>query len=173
MSPANKIAVPEGIVMKTNAIRALLALAFLPFVLVQPTAAWAEDRPATSIPTPDLIQPADLAASLQKNSTPRPLILHVGFHVLYAEAHIPGSEYAGPSSEMSGLKILRDRVAKLPKDTSIVIYCGCCPWIHCPNVAAAYDALRSLGFAHLKVLYIAENFGTNWVDRGYPVSKGG
>ena len=29
-----------------------------------------------------------------------------------------------------------------------------------------------MGFTHLKVLYIADNFGANWVAKGYPVAKG-
>jgi arsenite-transporting ATPase len=64
------------------------------------------------------------------------------------------------------------RVAKLAKDTPIVIYCGCCPWSHCPNIAAAYNALRALGFTQVGVLYIADNFGDNWVNKGFPVAKG-
>ncbi|HEX7159162.1 MAG TPA: rhodanese-like domain-containing protein [Edaphobacter sp.] len=127
--------------------------------------------PASSIPTADLIQPADLAATLQSASA-KPLILQVGSHVLFAEAHIPGSEYAGPTGQDAGLQILKDRVATLPKDTAIVLYCGCCPWDHCPNIAAAYNLLHSEGFTHLKVLYIADNFGANWVNKGYPTAKG-
>jgi hypothetical protein len=47
-----------------------------------------------------------------------------------------------------------------------------CPWSHCPNVAAAYEALLTLGFTQVKVLYIADNFGDNWVNLGYPAAKG-
>ncbi|WP_263365288.1 rhodanese-like domain-containing protein [Edaphobacter bradus] len=126
---------------------------------------------ASSIPTADLIQPADLAASLQ-SASPKPLILQVGSHVLFAEAHIPGSEYAGPTGLDAGLQTLKDRVASLPKNTAIVLYCGCCPWERCPNIAPAYNLLHSQGFTHLKVLYIADNFGANWVSKGYPVAKG-
>jgi len=54
----------------------------------------------------------------------------------------------------------------------IVLYCGCCPWNHCPNVKPAYDALQAMGFRNLKVLYIANNFGADWVDKGYPTAKG-
>lgn len=127
--------------------------------------------PASSIPTADLIQPADLAATLQ-SSAPRPLILQVGSHVLFAEAHIPGSEYAGPGNQDAGLQPLKERVASLPKDTAIVLYCGCCPWDRCPNIAPAYNLLHSQGFTHLKVLYLADNFGSNWVNKGYPIAKG-
>jgi hypothetical protein len=32
--------------------------------------------------------------------------------------------------------------------------------------------IQSLGFAKAKVLYIANNFGADWVDKGYPTVKG-
>ena len=119
------------------------------------------------------MQPADLAASLKNAPAQKPLLLHVGFQILYTQAHIPGSEFVGPASEEAGLQLLRNRVAKLPKDTPIVIYCGCCPWSDCPNIAAAYEALHALGFKQVKALYIASNLGTNWIDKGYPITKGG
>jgi thiosulfate/3-mercaptopyruvate sulfurtransferase len=152
--------------------RHLLTLAAILIALqTQLGLAQSQHVPASSIPTADLIQPADLAATLQSASA-KPLILQVGSHVLFAEAHIPGSEYAGPAGQDTGLQILKARVASLRKDTPIVLYCGCCPWDRCPNIAAAYNLLRSEGFTHLKVLYIADNFGANWVDKGYPVAKG-
>jgi rhodanese-related sulfurtransferase len=159
--------------MKYNAMKAFLPVAFAFVLLSQPEPALAEQRTAASIPAAALVQPADLAANLKNASTPKPLMLHVGFRLLYTQAHIPGSEYAGPASEETGLQLLRNRVAKLPRNTPIVIYCGCCPWSDCPNIAAAYDVLHALGFTQVKALYIANNFGTNWIDRGYPVAKGG
>jgi hypothetical protein len=29
-----------------------------------------------------------------------------------------------------------------------------------------------MGFKNVKVLYIAHNFGADWVDKGYPVARG-
>jgi thiosulfate/3-mercaptopyruvate sulfurtransferase len=132
----------------------------------------AEARPASSIPSAALIAPAVLAARLKGATAPKPLVLQVGFRKLFDQAHIPDAEFAGPASEDSGLALLRARVEPLPRDAPIVIYCGCCPWSHCPNIAAAYDALRALGFTHVRVLHIRDNFGTNWVNAGYPVTKG-
>jgi thiosulfate/3-mercaptopyruvate sulfurtransferase len=132
----------------------------------------ADHKPAASIPTAALIQPADFAATLNASAAPRPLILQIGFRKAYAQAHIPGSEYVGAASEEDGLKVLQQRVAKLSKDSAIVIYCGCCPWKKCPNIAAAYDALRDMGFKNVKVIYMAEDFETNWVDQGFPTAKG-
>ena len=131
------------------------------------------ETPASSIPAADLLQPADLAASLQSNPAARPLVLQVGFRKLFDEAHIVAAEYAGPGGDGDGLAVLRKRVANLPKDSAIVIYCGCCPWSHCPNMGAAFAALRGLGFHHVKALYIADNFGADWIEKGYPVTRGG
>jgi len=101
-----------------------------------------------------------------------PLLLHVGSHMFYIQAHIPGSEYVGAGNSAEGIERLRQRVAKLPKKTSIVLYCGCCPWSHCPTVNPAYEALTQLGFTNVRVLYMAENFGADWVNKGYPIAKG-
>lgn len=141
-------------------------------LLLSAAVAQAAAGSAASIPAADLLQPAELAALLKSSASDKPLILQVGFRKLYDQAHITGAEYAGPGGEASGLEALRARVAHLPQDTALVIYCGCCPWNHCPNVAAAYDLLHRLGFRRLKVLYIAEDFGTNWVEQGFPTTAG-
>ena len=127
---------------------------------------------ATSIPTSRQIMPEDLVKMLQNSAKEKPLMIQVGSHVLYAQAHIPGSEYIGPASSETGLQQLRKRVEALPRTKLIVLYCGCCPWSHCPNVKPADDALQAMGFKNVKVLYISDNFGTNWVDKGYPTAKG-
>lgn len=124
------------------------------------------------MPAAAIIEPEELARILQSRTAEKPLILQVGFHFLYKEAHIPGAEYVGPASKEDGLRLLRQRVSSLARSKSIVLYCGCCPWIRCPNVKPAYDALRTMGFTHVKVLRIEENFGTNWVAKGFPTAKG-
>jgi thiosulfate/3-mercaptopyruvate sulfurtransferase len=119
-----------------------------------------------------LINPEDLFNILQSSKGEKPLILNMGPHLLYMQAHIPGSEYIGAGSEQQGMESLRRRVKSLPHNTFIVLYCGCCPWSHCPNVRPAYDELHKAGFTNVKVLYIADNFGTDWVYKGYPTIKG-
>jgi thiosulfate/3-mercaptopyruvate sulfurtransferase len=121
---------------------------------------------------PQLIQPEALARTVQSSKGDKPLILQVGFHVLYLQAHIPQAEYIGPPSGAEGLQQLRKRVAALPHSQSIVLYCGCCPWEKCPNVNPAYKELHAMGFTNVRVLYIADNFGKDWVDKGYPIAKG-
>ena len=124
------------------------------------------------VPTARLINPDELVKILQSSKGEKPLMMQVGSHVLYSQAHIPGSEYIGPANSEVGLQQLRRRVESLPRSKFILIYCGCCPWSHCPNVKPADDALRALGFINVKVLYVANNFGADWVDKGYPVAKG-
>jgi thiosulfate/3-mercaptopyruvate sulfurtransferase len=64
---------------------------------------------------------------------------------------------------------LKSAVANLPHDREIVLYCGCCPWDRCPNVSPALDLLKQMGFTRVKVLYLSDNFKTNWIDKNYPV----
>ena len=126
---------------------------------------------ATSIPTNRLINPEDLIKILQSGKE-QPLVLQTGSHNLFLQAHIPGSEYVGAASTDTGLQQLRKRVDSLPRNKFIVLYCGCCPWSYCPNIKPADDAMHELGFTNVKVLYISDNFGTNWVDKGFPTAKG-
>lgn len=128
-------------------------------------------QPASSIPAGKLLQPAQWAARLQDGSASQFLVLHVGFKTMFDQAHIPGSEYAGPGNTGAGLQVLRERVASLPRDSSIVIYCGCCPWTRCPNMGGAYEALVEMGFTNVKAIIIEDNFGADWVDQGYPTAK--
>jgi len=127
---------------------------------------------ASLIPAARLINPDELVKILASGKGSKPLMIQVGSHVLFTQAHIPGSEYIGPASSDAGLQQLRKRVESLPRSKFIVLYCGCCPWSHCPNVKPADDALHAMGFSNVKVLYISNNLGTDWVDKGYPVAKG-
>jgi thiosulfate/3-mercaptopyruvate sulfurtransferase len=130
----------------------------------------AQSGSAPSIPQAALIEPAALAAQLKKGETP--VLLQVGFRVMYDEAHIPGSLYAGPTGKDEGVALLKQAVASLDREKPLVIFCGCCPWARCPNVANAWKTLTALGFTNLKVLHIADNFGADWAEKGYPTVHG-
>jgi thiosulfate/3-mercaptopyruvate sulfurtransferase len=127
---------------------------------------------AMTVPQGQLMQAAELANMLKGSSAQQPLMLQVGSHVMFAQAHIPGSLYAGPGSQLSGLQMLEKAVAKTPKGKLIVIYCGCCPWNRCPNIGPAYKKLRDLGFTNVKALYLPNNFGDDWMAKGYPAVRG-
>ena len=137
-----------------------------------PGASQAKPPEPSPIPAADLINTQDLVKILQSPKGERPLLIYVGFRFPYTQAHLPGSEYYGPAANEATVQQLRKRVEGLARSRFIVVYCGCCPWNHCPNVKPAYAALHNLGFTKLKVLYIPDNLGTDWVNRGYPVEKG-
>ena len=155
--------------MKGFSIRARFVL-ILTLIAILPVRVMADHKPASSIPAAALVQPAAFAAQLHAHAQPAPVILQVGFKSLFDKAHIAGAHYAGPGGQPEGLALLKSAVAKLPKDAPILIYCGCCTWNKCPNITAAYEELMALNFTRVSVLYIAENFGADWVDRGYPVA---
>ncbi len=126
----------------------------------------------TSLTSAQLITPEELVTALKAAKGEKPLILNVGPRLLFAQAHIPGAEFIGPGSDPEALQALRTRVKSLPRNKFIVLYCGCCPWNHCPNVLPAYRALAEMGFTKAKVLYITDNLGADWVYKGYPTTKG-
>ena len=144
----------------------------LAIILACLTVATALAFQASQIDSSHTITIDDLLKTLQSSKAEKPLLIHVGSHVLYSQAHIPDSEYIGPASDPAALQRLRTRVESLPRDKFIVLYCGCCPWTHCPNMKPADDLLHSMGFTKVKSLYIPNNFGTDWVEKGYPVAKG-
>ena len=101
----------------------------------------------------------------------RPTIICVGFKFLYDSAHIPGSLFHGPGREGAGIVSLAQWAGNAPKNKTTVLYCGCCPWIQCPNIAPAYVALKQMSFSQIRVLRINQNFGADWVDKGFPTDK--
>lgn len=162
-----------GVVTRIAAPFAALASLCLVLVPVHAAAQWSapQSASATTIPTAQLIQPGELNRLLHSGSDEKPLILQVGSQMMFAQAHIPGSQYAGPGSQAEGIEHLRGRVAPLPHSRFVVLYCGCCPWNRCPNVGPAYNLLHEMGFTNVKVLYLADSFGSDWVSKGYPVES--
>ena len=118
----------------------------------------------------ETLEPAALAAML-KAPGEMPAILYVGFPVLYRGARIPGAVLAGPAAKPEGIDLIKQAVAKLPKNRNIVLYCGCCPFERCPNVRPAFQVLRDLGFTNVKLVIMPTNLHTDWVAKGYPVEK--
>ena len=120
----------------------------------------------------DVVQPADLAKELAEKKANSPTILYVGFRPLFLSAHIPGAEFHGAASSDAGMAELKKWAATLPKSTHLVIYCGCCPFGKCPNVGPAFSALHEMGFSHVRVLALPDNFNDDWIGKGFPVEKG-
>ena len=120
----------------------------------------------------DLMQCSALAHEMADSPGKIPPIVHVGFEVLYRGARIKGAVFAGPGTKPEGLEALKKLAASLPKDKELVIYCGCCPWVMCPNIRPAFRLLHNLGFTHVKVLQIPTNLHSDWVVKGFPIDKG-
>ena len=112
-----------------------------------------------------LLEPRDLAQLVQESQDSL-VIISLG-----AGGIIPGSKDTGPSGEKQGLENLRTELQSLPKDSDIVIYCGCCPFEICPNVRPAFSLLNEMGFTNHQLLNLRENIKVDWIDRGYPTSK--
>ena len=116
-----------------------------------------------------LIRPAELAGLLADSTKQKPLLLHVGFKPPYRAGAIPGSQYVGAGSRPEGIAGLKQAVKGVPKDRSIVLYCGCCPWDHCPNMRPAFKTMRDLGFKNVRAMIIMKNLDDDWVAKGYPI----
>lgn len=119
-----------------------------------------------------IIKPEELAKSLSDGAGEKPLVLYVGFPVLYRGAHIVGSRFMGPGSRPEGIQALKQEVRDLPRDNQVVLYCGCCPWKDCPNIRPAFRAMQELGFKNVKLLDLPRNFQQDWIAKGFPVQKG-
>ena len=59
----------------------------------------------------------------------------------------------------------------IPKDTPVIIYCGCCPVSRCPNIRPAFEALRNAGLTNVRVLDLKQSFVQDWMQKGYPTQK--
>jgi len=112
-----------------------------------------------------LVQPVDLAKIIETEKD-IPVIFSVG-----PGAYIPHSVNIGMTREKENLDKLKKELNKLPKDTKIIVYCGCCPFDHCPNVRPAIQALKDLKFTNYQLLNLEHNIKMDWIDKGYPVVK--
>jgi thiosulfate/3-mercaptopyruvate sulfurtransferase len=160
---------PSALRILVPRVLILTALASVMFASGPKPASPPADDPL-SPSSPNLIQPNELAQAVK--AAQKPVVLYVGPEAFYLQAHIPGAENIGAVAKPEGMEKLRARAASLPKDGSVVIYCGCCPWDHCPNIRPAFAELKKLGFSKVRLLYLAKSFGADWADKGLPVAKG-
>ena len=109
-----------------------------------------------------LLEPARLAEIIRNKQT-LPVIISIGPGAL-----IPGSIAAGAAMEQENLDVFQQELKKLKSAEPVVIYCGCCPYQHCPNVRPAIDLLKKMKFTDFKLLDLPTNIKTDWIDKGYP-----
>ena len=109
-----------------------------------------------------LTEPAALAATLKENKDV-PVIFSVG-----PGAIIPNSIDIGMVKDEKNLAKFQQKISKLPKSTNILIYCGCCPFEHCPDVRPAIALLQNMKFTNYHLLNLPNNIKTDWIAKGYP-----
>ena len=146
----------------------VLAVSLVSLFAPAPCAAQAPAK-ADSWPESQEITPEALAKELKSGK--KPIVVCVGFPVLYQAAHIPGARIEGPAREAAGLERLEKWARSVPRNTPVVIYCGCCPLSKCPNIRPAYQTLHRAGLTHIRVLRLENSFAADWVNKGYPTQR--
>jgi thiosulfate/3-mercaptopyruvate sulfurtransferase len=152
-----------------SGILACFSLCLLAVALLLPlTHAQNPRNPWTDAQT---VQPAALYKELSDSQT-APTVLFVGFQRLYTAGHIKGSQFHGMGGNPDGLTQIKSWAASLPRSSNLVIYCGCCPMDHCPNIRPAFTVLRDMGFSKLRLLVLPTSFEVDWANHGLPYEKG-
>ena len=85
-----------------------------------------------------LMEPATLAHALQTKKDV-PVIISVG-----PDAIIPGSIAVGMVYKPENMTKFKHVLSKMDRNAKIVVYCGCCPFEHCPDVRPAVNALKEM-----------------------------
>jgi rhodanese-related sulfurtransferase len=143
----------------------MMICAFVCKVQAQTTPAAPQSlSPANPWTDAQLIAPADLVSAIEKGGATAPTIFNIG-----AVDDIKGAKHIGAMNMAGSPPLLEKAIAALPKNTAIVIYCGCCPFARCPNIRPAFLALKQAGFTNVKLLNLPVNLKTNWIGKGYPL----
>jgi hypothetical protein len=119
------------------------------------TKPWTDDQ---------LIEPEALANILRNPKVQQPLIYNIG-----PMENIKGAINIGSTKDKSNLDKLRQALSAVPKDKTVIIYCGCCPIRVCPNIRPAFELLKEMKFIKPKLLNLEHNLKTNWIDPGFPM----
>lgn len=145
--------------MKTPSIKSIAAVALL-FIHLNTQA-----QTNKNWNSKQLLEPSELA-TLINSKKELPLIISVG-----PGAYIEHSVDIGMVDNAEGIEKLKKELSNHPAKTKIVIYCGCCPFEHCPNVRPAIEALKTMHFSNYYLLNLPHNIKTDWINKGYPVMK--
>jgi thiosulfate/3-mercaptopyruvate sulfurtransferase len=159
-----------------SGLAAVLALAvgiaLLPLRAALPGPVHPAQSPSDPWTSAQVVEAADLVKELSDaGNAKKPLVVCVGFHTFFKNAHVPGAVLHGPGNSESGLADLKKWAQGLPRSANLVVYCGCCPLAGCPNLRPGFQALRDMGFQNLRVLLLPNSFAVDWVEKGYPTEK--
>ena len=114
----------------------------------------------------ELIQPAELASILKSSKSKKPVILNIG-----VVENIAGAKKLGAAEKKDNLQKLNKTLKSLPKNSLVVIYCGCCPFDKCPNIRPAFKMMKEMGFSNGKLLNLPVNLKQDWINKGYPMAS--
>jgi len=112
-----------------------------------------------------LMEPKDLADVLNNPAAAKPIIISVGPAGLIKDA-----VDMGPAHEKESFDKLKEFLSQQRRGSKIVIYCGCCPFEHCPNVRPAFKLLNDMKFTNQKLLNLTHNLKADWINNGYPMT---
>ena len=113
-----------------------------------------------------LMETKTLVSILENPRAAKPNIYNIGF-----VGNIKGAKKLTSANKEEGLAQLKSELKDKPKTSPIVIYCGCCPFEHCPNVKPAFTLLQKLGYTNAKILNLPTSIKADWMDKGYPMAK--
>lgn len=143
--------------------QSILKISLLSFVLLMAMEGFAQNP--VNWTESQLEQPATLANSITSKKN-IPVIISVG-----PGATIPNSIEIGMINHEAGVEKLETALKSIDRNKKVVVYCGCCPYEHCPNVRPAIDLLKEMKFTNYFLLDLPHNIKRDWIDKGYPVIK--
>lgn len=112
-----------------------------------------------------LMQPAELAEKLKEGDS-KTMIFNIG-----PSGKIKNSILIGSTQDQENLDALKKKLSATPKNTEVVVYCGCCPFQNCPNIRPAMAMLNDMKFTNAKLLNLSTNLKVDWIEKGYPMQK--
>lgn len=111
-----------------------------------------------------LMPPAALADAINKGQTEKLHIFDIG-----PSGQIKGAVEIGEGRNKENLAKLKSALQDVPRNETVVVYCGCCPFKNCPNIRPAFELLKEMQFTDPRLLDLSENLKVDWIDRGYPM----
>ena len=111
-----------------------------------------------------LMAPVTLASLIKNPKAAKPIIFNIG-----VVENIKGAKNMGGASKKENLARFKKALSTIPKTSTVVVYCGCCPFDRCPNIRPAFTALQAAGFKNGKLLNLPMNIKVDWINKGYPV----
>jgi hypothetical protein len=111
-----------------------------------------------------LMEPSVLASKIASGKDV-PVLFNIG-----PSGVIKGAIDIGPGQESANIENLKKELSKLSKDQEVVVYCGCCPFVNCPNIRPAFTALNEAGMKNASLLNLSENLRVDWIAKGYPMA---